>query len=88
MHILKKTTFLLILVLFLLNNCVNLPGINKNPNKKNPNKKLQISEYSIDDVKINLIEINKLSDNDINKYSADQFEDVQNNIKDYSEIFI
>ena len=87
MHILKKTTFLLILVLFLLNNCVNLPGINKNPNKKNPNKKLQISEYSIDDVKINLIEINKLSDNDINKYSADQFEDVQNNIKDYSEIY-
>ena len=87
MHILKKTTFLLILVLFLLNNCVNLPGINKNPNKKNPNKKLQISEYSIDDVKINLIEINKLSDNDINKYSSDQFEDVQNNIKEMDNAY-
>ena len=87
MHIFKKTTFLLILSLFLLNNCVGLPGINKSPNKKNANKKIQTSEYSINDVKINLIEINKLSDDDIKKYSADQFEDIQDNIKNYSEIY-
>ena len=87
MHIFKKTTFLLILSLFLLNNCIGLPGINKSPNKKNANKKIQTSGYSINDVKINLIEINKLSDDDIKKYSADQFEDIQDNIKNYSEIY-
>ena len=45
MYILKKITFLLILILFLFNNCTILPGINKSPNKKNPNKKLQSNEY-------------------------------------------
>ena len=87
MYILKKITFLLILVIFSLNSCSSLPGINKSPNKKNPNNKLQISEYSINDVKINIIEINKLSDEDINKYSENKFEDIQNNIKNYPEIY-
>ncbi len=41
MFVLKKITFLFILILFFLNNCTILPGINKSPNKKNPNKKLQ-----------------------------------------------
>ena len=68
MYILKKIIFLLILVLFLFNNCTILPGINKNPNKKNPNQKFQTSEYSINDVKINIFKINKLSNSEISKF--------------------
>jgi len=87
MFVFKKITPLLILILFLLNNCTILPGINKSPNKKNPNKKLQPSEYSINDVKINIIKINKLSDEEINTYSKNKFNNHENSIKDYSEIY-
>jgi len=87
MYILKKITFLLILILFLFNNCTILPGINKSPHKKSPNKKLQINEYSINDIKINIIKINKLSEDEIFKYSKNQTNDYKNQIKDYSEIY-
>ena len=55
--------------------------------KKKPNKKLQSSEYSINDVKINIIKINKLSNEEIDKYSKNQLNDLENKIKDYSEIY-
>jgi polysaccharide export outer membrane protein len=87
MFVFKKITFLFILILFYLNNCTILPGINKSPGKKNPNKKLSTSEYSINDVKVNIIKINNLSDEEINKYSINQYNDLENNIKDYSEIY-
>ena len=87
MFVLNKITCLFILILFFLNNCTILPGINKSPNKKNPNKKLQPSEYSINDVKINIIKINKLSDEKINEYSKNQLNNLENKIKDYSEIY-
>jgi hypothetical protein len=87
MYILKKKTFLLILVLFLFNNCTILPGINKSPHKKNPNQKLQTNEYSINDVKINIIKINKLSENEILGYSKNQTNNYKNKIQDYSEIY-
>ena len=87
MFILKKIKFLFILILFFLNNCTILPGINKSPNKKNPNKKLQPSEYSINDVKINIIKINKLSDEEITKYSKNEINDLENKIKNYPEIY-
>jgi polysaccharide biosynthesis/export protein len=87
MIIFKKITPLLVLIFFLLNNCTILPGINKSPLKKNPNNKIQTSEYSINDVKINIIKINKLSDKEINMYGKNQFEDLENKIKDYPEIY-
>ena len=87
MFVLKKITFLFILILFLFNNCTILPGINKSPNKKNSNKKLSTSEYSINDVKVNIIKINKLSDEEITKYSKNEINDLENKIKDYSEIY-
>ncbi|MDB4154209.1 polysaccharide biosynthesis/export family protein [Candidatus Pelagibacter sp.] len=87
MFVLKKKIFLFIFILFFLNNCTFLPGINKVPNKKNPNKKLQPSEYSINDVKINIIQINKLSYEEINNYNMNQFNDLENKIKNYSEIY-
>ena len=82
-----KLSLLFTLILFLLNNCTILPGINKSPNKKNPNKKLLTSEFSIKDVKVNIIKINKLSDDEINKYSKKQFNDLENEVKNYSEVY-
>ena len=87
MFVYKKLTILLVSILFLFNNCTVLPGINKSPNKKNPSKELETSEYSINDVKINIIKINKLSNEEINTYSENQFNDLENKIKDYSEIY-
>ena len=87
MFVYKKLTILLVSILFLFNNCTILPGINKSPNKKNPNKELETSEYSINDVKINIIKINKLSNEEINRYSENQFNDLENKIKNYSEIY-
>ena len=87
MFVINKLTLLLILILFLFNNCTILPGINKSPKKKNPNKKIQTNDYSINDVKINIIKINKLSSNEINNYSKDQFKDASNTVKNYSEIY-
>jgi polysaccharide export outer membrane protein len=87
MIIFKKLTLLLISILFLLISCTILPGINKNPTKKNSNKKLEISEYSINDVKINILKINKLSNEELNIYSKDQFNNSENKIEDYSEIY-
>ena len=87
MFVYKKLTILLVSILFLFNNCTVLPGINKSPNKKNPSKELETSEYSINNVKINIIKINKLSNEEINTYSENQFIDLENKIKDYSEIY-
>ena len=72
MYFSKKITFLIILILFLFNNCTSLPGINKSPKKTNPNKKIKANEYSIEDVKINIIKINNLSDEKINQYNKNQ----------------
>jgi len=83
----KKLSLLFVLTLFLLNNCTVLPGINKSPKKKNSNIKLSTSEYSINDVKVNIIKINKLSNEEIDEYSKNQFNDLENKIKDYSEIY-
>jgi polysaccharide biosynthesis/export protein len=87
MLVFKKLSLFIILILFLLNNCTILPGINKSPKKKNSNIKLSTSEYSINDVKVNIIKINKLSNEEIDEYSKNQFNDLENKIKDYSEIY-
>ena len=87
MNILKKINFLLILILFFFNSCVLLPGINEDLQKKDHNKKKQVTEYSIDDVKVNIININKLSNEEIDRYSKNQINDLENNIKNYSEIY-
>ncbi len=83
----KKIVIQLILVLFFVNSCTTLPGINENPRKKKPNKKLEISEYSIEDVKMNLIKINKLSDEQIVGYSKDKYKNLDYEIRDYLEIY-
>ena len=75
------------LVLFFLNSCVSLPGINKTPVKKESNKKIIKSEYSIDDVSINIIKINKLSEIDIDFYNKRKVEEVNYKVKKFSNIY-
>ncbi len=83
----KKIIAILTSILFLLNSCTILPGINKSPNKKNPNKKIELNQYSIQDVKINILKINKLTDEELDTYSEDKFNNLENEIKKYSEIY-
>ena len=75
------------IVLFFLNSCVSLPGINKSPNKKKPNKKVIESEYSIKDVGINIIKINSLSQMDIDFYNKKKVEEVDYKVKKFSGIY-
>ena len=83
----KKIITLLLTILFFLNNCSTLPGINKNPQKKNSNNKLQTSEYSINDVKINIFKINKLSNSEISKFNINLITDLSDKIENYPEIY-
>jgi polysaccharide export outer membrane protein len=64
-----------------------LPGVVKSPKKKSPNTKIETNEYSIEDVKINIIKINSLSDKKINQYNKNLYNDLNDGIKNYSEIY-
>ena len=75
------------ILLFFLNSCVSLPGINKSPNKKKPNKKIVVSEYSIKDVGINVVNINSLSEMDIDFYNKSKVEEVDYKVKKFSNIY-
>ena len=44
------------LIIFFLNSCIQLPGIDQDPKKRKLGKKLT-SEYSIEDVEINIISL-------------------------------
>ena len=69
MNFVKINLKILIIILFTLNSCVSLPGINKNPSKKKINKEINYSQYSIKDVGINIIKINSLSEIDIDIFN-------------------
>ena len=79
--------YLQILLILFLNGCSTLPGINENIKEKSSSNNLSESEYSIDDVKINIIKINNLSKEQLNIYSEDKFNDLENNIKNFPEIY-
>ena len=83
----KKLNITFLIILFLFNSCTVLPGVVKSPKKKNPNTKIKTNEYSIEDVKINIIKINSLSDEKINQYNKNLYNDLNDGIKNYSEIY-
>ena len=76
-----------IVIIFFLNSCVSLPGINKSPSKKKPSKKIIESEYSIKDVGINIVSINSLSEMDIDFYNKRKVEEVDYKVKKFSNIY-
>ena len=76
-----------ICILFFLNSCVSLPGINKSPKSKKSITKTIVSEYSIDDVGINIIDLNSLSEKEIKKFNQNQIEEINNKINKFSNIY-
>ena len=76
-----------IFILFFLNSCVSLPGMNKSPKSKKSNTKIIVSEYSIDDVGINIIDLNSLSEEEIKKFNRNQIEEINNKINKFSNIY-
>ena len=82
----KKFKYLIVLIFF-LNSCVSLPGINKSPKEKKINEKNLESEYSANDVGVNLIDINSLTENEIKKYNKNYIKEINNKINNFSEIY-
>jgi len=76
-----------IFILFFLNSCVSLPGMNKSPKSKKSNTKIMVNEYSIDDVGINIIDLNSLSEEEIKKFNQNQIEEINNKINKFSNIY-
>ena len=86
MYCLKKI-YIQLLISILLSGCSTLPGINENIDEKLANENLIEGEYSINDVKINILKINELSEKKLNYYSEDKFNNLDNDIKKYPEIY-
>ena len=76
-----------IFILFFLNSCVSLPGMNKSPKSKKSNTKTPVSQYSMDDVGINIIDLNSLSEQEIKKFNQNQIEEINNKINKFSNIY-
>ena len=87
MNCVKNLSKYFIVIIFFLNSCVSLPGINKSPIKKKPSKKIIESEYSIKDVGINIVSINSLSETDIDFYNKRKVEEVDYKVKKFSNIY-
>ncbi len=87
MIFLKNNLKFLIILLFLLNSCVSLPGIVKDPSKKKPNSKIISSSYSMNDVGVNIIKINLLTDDELNKFNKDKIDELDFKVKTFSDIY-
>ena len=87
MIFLKNNFKILMILAFLLNSCVSLPGIIKNPSKKKTSSKIISSEYSMNDVGINIIKINSLSDNEISKYNNSKIDELNLKVKTFQDIY-
>ena len=87
MNTVKNLSKYFFILLFFLNSCVSLPGINKSPSKKKQNKKIIESEYSIKDIGINIVNINSLSEMDIDLYNKTKIEEVDYKVKKFSNIY-
>ena len=87
MIFLKNNFKILIILAFLLNSCMSLPGIIKNPSIKKPSSKITASEYSMNDVGISIIKINTLSDEELNKFNKDKIYKLDFKVKTFQDIY-
>ena len=81
-----KNLALIIIILFFLNSCAVLPGINDGPSKKVIKKNLE-SEYSIDDIGIEIIEITKLTENDFKIFNKTEISEINFKINEFDDIY-
>ena len=87
MIILNKKIIVFITLLYVLNGCVSLPGINKNPKSQKQSENITKYEYSINDVGINIIDLNSLSDFEIKKYNNNKIEELDYKVNKISDIY-
>ena len=87
MIILNKKIIVFITLLYVLNSCVSLPGINKNPKSQKQSENITKYEYSINDVGINIIDLNSLSDFEIKKYNNNKIEELDYKVNKISDIY-
>ena len=84
----KKKFEIVFLLLFFLNSCVSLPGIDKNPKqKKLKEKDSLINEFSMNDVKINIIDINSLTLDEIENYNENKIEELDYKVNKFPNIY-
>ena len=84
----KKKFKIVFLLLFFLNSCVSLPGIDKNPKqKKLKEKDSLINEFSMNDVKINIIDINSLTLDEIENYNENKIEELDYKVNKFPNIY-
>ncbi|MAV55930.1 MAG: hypothetical protein CMI79_00125 [Candidatus Pelagibacter sp.] len=74
------------LIIFFLNSCIQLPGIDQDPKKRKLGKKLT-SEYSIEDVEINIISLNKATENNFALFNQRKVEVLDNEIVKFNDIY-
>ena len=74
------------IIIFLLNSCIQLPGIDQDPKKRKLSKKLT-SEYSIEDVEINIISLNKATENNFALFNQRKVEVLDNEIVKFNDIY-
>jgi len=76
----------IIFIIFLTYSCSYLPGINQNPVQQESKNRIP-GYYSINDITINIIDINKLNENQINKYNVYKVKNLDQSIKEFSNIY-
>jgi polysaccharide export outer membrane protein len=76
----------IIFIIFLTYSCSYLPGINQNPVQQESKNRIP-GYYSINDITINIIDINKLNENQINKYNLYKVKNLDQSIKEFSNIY-
>ena len=87
MFFLKKKFRFFIILLFILNSCVSLPGVVKNPSKKKANQEIISSEYSMNDVGVNIVEINSLTDEELSKLNKSKINKLEFKVNKFSDIY-
>ena len=85
MNFLKKF-FVFLLLLFFLNSCAILPGINNGPSNRN-SKIILNNEYSIEDVGIDILKINSLTENDFNIINEVNIEELDYKVNKFNDIY-
>jgi polysaccharide export outer membrane protein len=76
----------IIFIIFLTYSCSYLPGINQNPVQQESKNRIP-GYYSINDITVNIIDINKLNENQINKYNLYKVKNLDQSIKEFSNIY-
>jgi len=81
-----KKVFFIFTLLFLLQSCATLPGINQDLEERKKLVSIE-SDYSINDVGIEIVEINSLTENDFKTLNNKKIEELDFKVKKFNDIY-